>query len=242
MPIDAVVVVVPSRDEQQHLEGCCAALLDAVHAAQAAHPALLVHVVVVLDATTDASADVVRRFPFTVVTIDAGSVGVARASGVRWALQELPTVPTELIWVATTDADSRVPPNWLTHQLASAEEYGAVFGIVEVDDWSERGVGVAGAWRRAYTPRTGHRHVHGANLGVRADHYLAAGGFPPAGLHEDVELANRLQVEVPVLWSSEHAVTTSARRDNRVDGGFALFLDDLDQLGLSTGPGTELSA
>jgi hypothetical protein len=35
----------------------------------------------------------------------------------------------------------------------------------------------------------GHHHVHGANLGMSASAYGAAGGFPPLRTHEDVALS-----------------------------------------------------
>ena len=44
-----------------------------------------------------------------------------------------------LVARATTDADSRVPSDWLVRQLAHAERGAdAVAGIVEIDDWREQ--------------------------------------------------------------------------------------------------------
>jgi hypothetical protein len=41
------------------------------------------------------------------------------------------------IWLATTDADSRVPGSWLQDQLAFARRgFDAVAGTVRVHDWS----------------------------------------------------------------------------------------------------------
>jgi hypothetical protein len=67
----------------------------------------------------------------------------------------------------------------------------------------------------------GHRHIHGANLGVSARAYRRAGGFPPLACSEDVALIDLLiAAGVRVTWSAAPRVVTSARIDSRVRGGF----------------------
>jgi hypothetical protein len=75
---------------------------------------------------------------------------------------------------------------------------------------------------------SGHRHVYGANLGVRADAYLAVGGFPGDGAGEDHGLWTRLRAAgYPVISSAASRVTTSARLRGRAEGGLADLLRSL---------------
>jgi hypothetical protein len=68
-----------------------------------------------------------------------------------------------------------------------------------------------------------HPHVHGANLGVRADAYLAAGGFAAHPTGEDHALWRAL-ADRPRIATRRIPVVTSARRRARAPSGFAGFL------------------
>lgn len=71
----------------------------------------------------------------------------------------------------------------------------------------------------------GHPHVHGANLGTRADAYQRAGGWEALHLAEEHDLWCRLRaagercLATTTLW-----VTTSGRARGRAHGGFADLL------------------
>jgi hypothetical protein len=61
-----------------------------------------------------------------------------------------------------------------------------------------------------------HPHVHGANLGIRASAYLAAGRFKPLPTAEDRALiAVAAEAGCQVLQASDIGVRTSARRQVR---------------------------
>ncbi|WP_235530594.1 glycosyltransferase family 2 protein [Phycicoccus sp. Root563] len=223
--LTSVVVVVPARDEELVLPDCLRSLERAVGALHAVRPHVAVTVLVVLDRCTDGSAEVVARHPW-VRSLDssAGRVGTARAGGAADALRDA-TDPRE-VWLASTDADSVVPPHWLTAQVELAEG-GAdlVLGTVEpelVDD------GLLGRWRQRHRLGEGHPHVHGANLGVRASRYLEVGGFPAVALHEDVLLSEAVKA-TGAAWVATDAtrVRTSGRLDGRARGGFGTYLRDL---------------
>lgn len=242
--VSHVLVVVPARDEALRLPACLAALAAASAALRAEVPggpdapeggggaAPEVRVVVVLDRCRDASAAVVARWPRVLaVTSLAGTAGGARAVGVRAGLAELAAAGTapHRVWVASTDADSEVPPAWLRHHVRTADAGAALLlGTVvpRADDVPEqRREALLRAWAGGYTEADGHPHVHGANLGVRADHYLAAGGFPALAAHEDVALARAVAAGGgPVVRSAEAPVTTSARLLGRAPEGFAQHL------------------
>jgi glycosyltransferase involved in cell wall biosynthesis len=224
-PVRLAAVVVPARDEADLLPGA----LDAVGVAVALARArgVDVDVLVVADSCTDATESLAREAGVRVLAVAAGSVGLARATGFRYVLEQHPTVPRDRLWLATTDADSRVPPRWLVGHVDLADA-GAdlVVGTVEVDDWSAHPPYVEALWRAGYDPRDGHGHVHGANVGVRADAYLEVGGFPSLDRDEDVALVASLGHR-RVVRTGSVPVITSARARSRASGGFADHLATL---------------
>lgn len=71
----------------------------------------------------------------------------------------------------------------------------------------------------------GHAHVHGANLGLLAAHWRAAGGCGEAADGEDHELRRRLvAIGVDVLGVDDLPVLTSGRLRGRAPAGFAGYL------------------
>jgi glycosyltransferase involved in cell wall biosynthesis len=225
--VQRIGVVVPAKNEAGLIMDC----LDALAIAAAAVP-VPVALAVVLDDCTDATPDLVTGAASTlgldlhVAEIRASSVGAARRLGMADTVARLGVAGT---WLATTDADSVVPPDWLTRQLryALAGAY-VVVGTIGVEDWSERPVGVRRIAEGAYRSPD-RRHVHGANLGVRAESYLSVGGFTAVDRDEDVALVAALaRAGEPIVWADDLAVTTSSRRRSRAPAGFATYLDRLE--------------
>src|SRR5246500_5333429 len=109
---DRAVVVVPAHNEKANLPACLRAVLTA-----ALCVAISVTIVVVLDASDDDSAKVAGEYgpDLHFVSVEAHNVGAARAAGFAYA-RSLFADQTEC-WYATADADSRVDPSWLIHQL-----------------------------------------------------------------------------------------------------------------------------
>ncbi|WP_198413422.1 MULTISPECIES: hypothetical protein [unclassified Cryobacterium] len=67
--------------------------------------------------------------------------------------------------------------------------------------------------------------MHGANLGVRADRYLAAGEFPGIDADEDIALVAALRrLRVCEIRTARIPVRTSGRLVGRTPGGFAGYL------------------
>lgn len=224
-PLRRVAVVVPARDEEELLPAC----LDSIDAARSAlrcrRPDVEVVVVVVLDRCTDGTAGVVAaRGHVRGVWSDTGAVGAARAAGVAHALGDVPEDVRPATWIACTDADTTVPPQWLWRQVELAEAGSdLVTGTVVPTDLPG---GLFGRWRARHVLGEGHPHIHGANLGVRADAYLAVGGFAPEPVHEDVLLVEAVRAAGrPWVATDTTRVATSARRTGRVvGGGFAGYL------------------
>lgn len=218
----SVSVVIPARNEETLLP----AALAAVDAARRQSPDLAVDVIVVADACSDRTAQVAVSFGAHVLEIAAGNVGAARAAGIAAALDR--SRPSAgMHWLASTDADSQVPPHWLTAQVTAAQHgcqlfLGTVKLAPEVEDRFPR-------WVRQYThdATQGHEHghVHGANLGIEASTYLAIGGFRPMATGEDVDLAQRARHRgAQVAWCTDAPVTTSARMHARAPDGVSCDL------------------
>ena len=223
MTIDHVVVVVPAHDEQELIR----AALEAIAAASAAvEPRVRTTVVVVANACSDRTADVARSCGASVVEVDTADVGAARAAGFAWAIGA-GAGPLDTLWLATTDADSRVPPAWLSTQLAAAADGTELYlGTVALEPADRASFA---AWARSYASAsrdgTGHGHVHGASMGMSASMYVATGGFRSMECDEDVDLVTRLTAAgARIAWDESSPVITSARLHSRAPRGVAADL------------------
>ena len=135
------------------------------------------------------------------------------------------------LWIANTDADTCVDPSWLRRQLAYATSgIAAVAGVVEVDTFGEHPPCVPSRFDASYGGPVDqpHPHVHGANLGLRGDAYLAVGGWTGMPVGEDQHLWAALQAAGYSCASPRSlVVATSGRARSRVEGGFATWLTGL---------------
>lgn len=226
--IQAVGVVIPAHNEEDLLPACLAAVRNA---ARRLHRTA-VHLVVVADACTDRTAEQARRGGAVVREIQARCVGAARRTGMGEVLRQTRHCARGRVWLATTDADTLVPPEWLGQQLRYATGgWDAVVGTVTVADWSEHPPSLPSLFHQHY--RTGsagsHPHVHGANLGFTASAYLAAGGFRPSRTAEDHAMVAALTAaNRRILRTTEINVLTSARRQARAPRGFSHLLAELE--------------
>lgn len=220
----AVAVVIPAHDEESLIDQCLSAVARAVAHARERDSDLVVTVVVVLDACTDDTAARVRRWPVEAVEISARRVGAARRTGVAHALSLLEASPHD-IWIAMTDADTVVPPEWVTHQLDLADAgVDLVLGTVR-PDFADLSARHADFWRATHHRGRPPGNVHGANLGVRASTYTEAGGIPDLPEHEDVALVRAVRaIGASELVSDVHEVETSGRLVGRTPAGYAGFL------------------
>ena len=264
---ERAVVVVPAHNEQDLLPRCLAALARAADRWEDVHGRGTVLITVAVDHCTDATVARAQEMAaldgrFHVLELDArsaqdqglpdgGTVGAARDAGLRWGVARLtggdgaPEDEAE-IWVASTDADTVVPADWLVAQTALAAQHAVgepsaphaeprvlVAGTVmphpgDLDRDVER------LWYSDYEHREDHPHIHGANLGMPWSVYRELGGFPHVSADEDVSLVEAARsTGVPVIATDRTRVVTSGRTDGRTPAGFAGFLRDLVAGGLS---------
>jgi hypothetical protein len=146
-------------------------------------------------------------------------------------LRNLRGVNPDRVWLATTDADSRVPRRWLRAQLLQHEAgYDVWAGRVRVTDWALHRRVLQSRWQREYESE--HQPIHGANLGFNAGRYLSAGGFPPLRTGEDRALVRAMAARgAECCFDDSLRVITSARRESRAPQGFSHALNLIEAAG-----------
>ncbi|WP_256221754.1 glycosyltransferase family 2 protein [Variovorax sp. OK605] len=207
--ISIIGTVIPAHEQAIR---CCFVAVQ--RAAQ--HPALMgkpVEALVVLEDCTDAPCAVATASGTATLSVRARNVGKARnvcaqallARGARWH--------------AFTDADTVLSEARLANQPALQAD--VVCGTVCVQDWSPHGAAeVKAHFGETYFERDGHRHVHGANLGVSAEAYREVGGSRQLACGADEALvAALLAARQQVAWSSLPNVVTSACVNARTPAG-----------------------
>ena len=234
---EAVAVLLPAHNEEELLPRALAAV-----EAAARHPALAelrVLTVVAADACVDDTEKVAAKAGADVLHLGSQNPGKARAAAAQHAMAAL-GARAGATWIASTDADSAVPPNWLAFQLEQARAgWEAVIGTVTVTQWppvpqlADRHDQLYNATRPTRGELWRHPHVHGANLGVAAEAYQAVGGFPALPVGEDHALVSALERDGHrVLRTPDCPVETSSRLRPRAVGGFG---DHLAQLAAEEG-------
>jgi glycosyltransferase involved in cell wall biosynthesis len=234
----AVGVVLPVHNEEELLGPALGALDRAF--SEVTDRRIECRTAIVLDGCTDSSETIARHWARSLARLDgphrsvvlrrrATGVGGARRSGAAALLRTWRTLDVRNIWLATTDADSRVPPEWLAAQLAAHEDGTDVWtGRVAVEDWSPYGELTALRWNEAYDGEE--IPIHGASLGFNAQLYLNAGGFASLHTGEDRALHQAmLDAGGRAHHDTELKVVTSGRRHARAPFGFAHALSSFDE-------------
>lgn len=237
-----VVVLVPARDEAGTIGAALRGIRRSLETAR--DRGLLEDAVVEVAAHRcgDSTAAVARAaldgLSGARVVADEKSpdVGTVRDRAARRGLARVHTAPGRT-WVLSTDADTEVGPRWISSILDEAARTGAVavVGLAALDAWHghpDREPSYARLVTDRLRGRTGlhqHEHVYGANLAVRADAYLAVGGFPHVAHGEDQRLVDALAArDLRVLRTRTVTVTTSGRLEGRAEHGLAALLRGLE--------------
>lgn len=231
---DAIVVAIPARDEEATLEACLASVLAAADQVAGDRE---IRIVVAADTCDDRTSALVRhvtRHDDRVGLVEGrwGRAGGARGAATAHGLDLVRAARPHATWVASTDADTVVPLEWLAAQVAYATAgWRAVAGVVAIDDQDRSLHDRFVARYPALLADGSHGHVHGANLGVRADAYVAVGGWSAsATVGEDQALWDALRdAGHPILATTDLSVLTSDRRHGRAPGGFAACLRELSR-------------
>ena len=224
--LHTVGIVVPVHNEEDLLPDALQALERAIDELS---PSISCRVALVLDSCGDASSTIARcwavRRNALVVRRECRSVGLARRFGFAALLARWPEVDLTRVWLATTDADSRVPQDWLTVQVnAYRSGIDLWAGRIKVSEES----GTVLRWAECYAAELD--PIHGASLGFCAAQYEELGGFGRLPSGEDRDLYERaVDAGLRIRHDSEAIVVTSSRRKGRAPAGFAGVLGGLDE-------------
>ncbi|WP_027882205.1 glycosyltransferase [Meiothermus rufus] len=193
-----ISVVIPARNEEAFIVGCLEALKRQTRPPD--------EVIVVDNASTDRTALLAAALGARVVHCPTPGVAQARQAGLEAATGD---------WVATTDADSRPTPGWLSalapHMPTHVALYGPLrmFGLpVWQEELTELGYGVFLKLMRLL----GRPNLAGANMAFHRQTALELGGYPMVEAREDVILGWKLQERGRVRYVHDALVRTSARR------------------------------
>jgi hypothetical protein len=228
-----VGVCLPVHNEQDTLPQALAALTGAMRALVCG--GIECRLAIVLDDCSDRSGMLVHQWVNEVTDIStlvvncaAHNVGIARQAGCLALIESWSTLEPSQIWLATTDADSEVPTQWLTHQVeCMSRKIDFWAGRVEITDWSGRLTTTALLWGRAYCRESA--PIHGANIGINAQLFLEVGGFPPLVTGEDEALRRAVSRTPSIIFHDwRMPVRTSARPQARAPLGLAYYIDSLE--------------
>ena len=243
-PPPRAVVAVPARDEASRLDACLDALDGATRGIDGVETLLL------LNNCTDASAAVAARaagrlaLPLRVVatTLPAehANAGAARRLAMALAAARLGGRFDGI--VLSTDADSRVAPDWLAANLAAidagadavageflpdADEFAALRPAVRLRFRAARAKARLRAFlaRRPHDPRPRHGTHSGASIAVRLPTLIEMGGLPPHPVGEDAAFFAAVErARGKVRHDPRVLVHTSCRTVGRAPGGMAATL------------------
>ena len=224
--------------------------MNALDVAAANAVGATVQLVVLVNNSSDGTAEIARGYRPRALQTRVLEItlppGHAHAGGARRAAMEYSAalLPPGGI-LMTTDADSRVHPNWIAANLAElAAGADAVAGAVAFDEADRMALPPlpvrALEWQlaglqahlgslidpRAHDPWPNHIWAWGACLALTLSAYRQIGGLPSVPLAEDRALAAALERnDLKLRHSHAPLVLTSARRNGRAPGGLADLLN-----------------
>lgn len=210
-----VSIVVPAYNEETLLPAC----LDSLLAQDYAGP---IEIIVVDNGSVDGTAAIARSRGVRVVTEAERGYSRALVTGFAAATGAI---------LASTDADTVVPPFWisrLVREYAERPDVVAVGGEIVFCEPNRRARiftrGLLPLLNRADRRCSEGPHLWGANFSVRRSAFDAAGGWNlDFNLQVDTDLSERLRAHGRVVLLEDLAVYTSCRRWNRMLGR-SLFL------------------
>jgi len=209
-----IAAIVPAVNGDANLGACLRSLAAASRCLRLRGERVVL--VVALDSCSDATEHIAIRSGALTVKVDCLNVGVARAAGARVALE------AGAHWLAFTDANSVVAPDWFAAQLSLGTD--AVCGTVAMIDWGSCGALLQQDYHPTFTDANDQRHIHGSNMGVSAQAYRRAGGLAPLASGQNVALVEALERSgASVAWSTAPRVLTSPRRKYRAPSGFGRY-------------------
>ena len=167
-------------------------------------------IIVVDGGSSDATRDIAERYADRVIMQSSPGIGGARNDGVQVAMAEV---------VATTDADCRVPAEWL-ERIAAHFEDPEVVAVCGPDRPFDGGLKarflylfVRGIIRAAAL--VGIYGTGGTNSAFRRSAFLAVGGYRHLAHSDDIDVGVRIHAHGRIVFDPDLDVGLSVRRLER---------------------------
>jgi len=198
-----ISIVIPAHNEEQFLPETLLAIKNQTYTN--------FEVIVVDNNSTDATAEIAKKYGATVISEKIKGVAAARQAGFMTAKGSI---------IASTDADTIVPRNWLSR---IAEKFGARPDMVAYGGLYSLYSGPLSA-RMAFPDIaylawcldrlvSGSWSLPGSNMTVRTDAFKSVGGFnTDKHVMEDIDISRRLAKIGKVVLDHGNVVQTSGRR------------------------------
>ena len=197
-----ISVIIPTFNEEEKIAQCLVSL------SHQNIPRADYEIIVVDGGSKDATCEIAKKYADQVFTQTSKKVGGARNDGVRAAKGDI---------VATTDADSILPPHWVKTLAEDFKDpgivqvYGPVYPI-------EEGIGnhfsllLANTFARVgYYSKTFY-YTLGCNTAFRKDAFNRAGMYRCIDAGDDLEIAIRMIDEGKIYFDNRLKVGFSMRR------------------------------
>lgn len=205
-----ISVVIPAYNEEKYLPRTLESLKHLTRQPD--------EVVVIDGGSTDKTVEAGKKYGARVVSVLHRGIGFARQKGVEAATSDI---------IAFTDADTLVPPDWLTKIEESLNQPGvaAVYSGFHVPDgwWPYRFfVNYLQPVSTFFFHWIGLPMAPGQNTSFWKAKALTAGGYPTEfKIAEDLEMARRIRKVGKLVYRWDNFVTSSGRRGSE---GFPLFV------------------
>lgn len=203
-PFDPLVsVVIPAFNEEQYLTKALQSIVN--------QEFQNFELIVVNNNSTDKTAEIAESFGAKVIFESQRGVGYARQAGFLEAKGEI---------IATTDADTILPRNWLSRIVSEFEKdgklaaFGGLYTLYSGPLTARFTISrfARSAWTldKIFSRGWG---LPGVNFAVKKEAFLKVGGFKSElSLGEDAEISRRLKKVGRVLLDPRFLVQTSGRR------------------------------
>ncbi len=194
-----ISVVIAAYNEEKYIRNCLTSVLNQ----DFPYP---YEVIVCDNNSTDATSVILQEFPVIRVKEEKKNYVYALQKGIERAQGAI---------IALTDADTVVPPTWLSAILTAFDTNAHVVGVggpyefYDGQKFLRRFIHIV----NALCPQLLTASLCGMNMAFRKDVYERIGGFATASpLQADTELAFRLKRQGRIIFLKHNIVSSSARR------------------------------
>lgn len=195
-----ISVVIPAYNEEKYITKTLESLNNQTHKAW--------EIIVVDNNSTDKTANASKNMRAKIIQENKKGIGYARRAGFNSASGDI---------IATTDADTILPKNWLlkiNETFNENKDIVAIGGPYMFDTKKKKILIkiISKIWIWGDSFLNSGNNIPGVNMAVKKHAYEAVGGFRNNKYFEDLDLSLRLKKYGKILFLKDLLVTTSFRR------------------------------